>query len=455
MGKIKRKMADLPLRQAFVGTVFCTFCIVLILSGLVIGLCSAFRHYLLPDSNAVYLTIEKKFSDGTTTVTSHLLNYGEEAQTSPYLEIEGKTSSEATSYANSDSDDISLEASGDTVLGELGDTAQGVKYSIQKIENSYETLTPKRKLAYQGCGVIMIAFPVLFSIVGILVCGFYFYRKKLETPIQLLAGATEEIAAQNLDFSLEYDGKDEMGLLCDSFEQMRKALYENNKIMWNLLEEQKLLQASVAHDLRNPIAIIEGYTEYLEMNLSEGKLNQERIQHIARNLNMAAKRLEHYTESVRTVNQMEDIEVNPQEVSAAELADDMLEDFKIMGEKNHISLQRKGALSGETIRVDTAVLYRILENILGNAIRFARKEVSLEFTVENHMLSVVIADDGPGFPGEILAKKEKLFLPAAQEDGHMGIGITVSRLLCKKHGGSLKLSNSGTQGAVVEINLAV
>lgn len=455
MGKIKRKMADLPLRQAFVGTVFCTFCIVLILSGLVIGLCSAFHHYLLPDSNAVYLTIEKKFSDGTTTVTSHLLNYGEEAQTSPYLEIEGKTSSEATSYANSDSDDISLEASGDTVLGELGDTAQGVKYSIQKIENSYETLTPKRKLAYQGCGVIMIAFPVLFSIVGILVCGFCFYRKKLETPIQLLAGATEEIAAQNLDFSLEYDGKDEMGLLCDSFEQMRKALYENNKIMWNLLEEQKLLQASVAHDLRNPIAIIEGYTEYLEMNLSEGKLNQERIQHIARNLNMAAKRLEHYTESVRTVNQMEDIEVNPQEISAAELADDMLEDFKIMGEKNHISLQRKGALSGETIRVDTAVLYRILENILGNAIRFARKEVSLEFTVENHMLSVVIADDGPGFPEEILAKKEKLFLPAAQEDGHMGIGITVSRLLCKKHGGSLKLSNSGTQGAVVEINLAV
>lgn len=213
MGKIKKKMADLPLRQAFVGTVFCTFCMVLILSGLVIGLCSAFRHYLLPDSNAVYLTIEKKFSDGTTTVTSHLLNYGEEAQTSPYLEIEGKTSSEATAYANSDSDDISLEESGDTVVRELGDIAQGVKYSIQKIENSYEALTPKRKLAYQGCGVIMIAFPVLFSIAGILVCGFYFYRKKLETPIQLLAGATEEIAAQNLDFSLEYDGKDEMGLV--------------------------------------------------------------------------------------------------------------------------------------------------------------------------------------------------------------------------------------------------
>lgn len=444
MGKIKKKMADLPLRQAFIGTVFFTFCMVLVLSGLVIGACSAFRHYLLPDSNAVYLTIEEKRSDGTTVKTTHRLSYGEELQTLPYLIIEDNG---AKPTANSDSDDITMEAAEDTALK--------ARYSIQKIENSYENLTPKRKLAYQGCGVIMIAFPALFSILGILVCGFWFYRRKLQIPIQLLAGATEQIAAQNLDFSLAYEDRDEMGLLCDSFEQMRKALYENNRIMWNLLEEQKLLQASVAHDLRNPIAIIEGYTEYLEMNLLEGKLSRERVGHIARNLNMAAKRLEHYTESVRTVNQMEDIEVSPQEISLAELADDMLEDFKMMGEKNHISLQRKGALSGETIRVDTEVLYRILENILGNAMRFAQKEVSLEFTVKDHMLSVVIADDGPGFPEEVLAKKEKLFLPTAQEDGHMGIGITVSRLLCKKHGGSLKISNSPTQGAVVEIDLAV
>ncbi len=62
-----------------------------------------------------------------------------------------------------------------------------------------------------------------------------------------------------------------------------------------MLEERKLMQASIAHDLRNPIAIIEGYTEYLQLNLPNGKLSIQRILRISDNLNKAAKRLEYYT----------------------------------------------------------------------------------------------------------------------------------------------------------------
>jgi nitrate/nitrite-specific signal transduction histidine kinase len=86
---------------------------------------------------------------------------------------------------------------------------------------------------------------------------------KLSVPLKLLSEATKQISAQNLDFSLHYNCTDEMGKLCSSFEQMRSTLHENFREMWNILEERKLLQASIAHDLRNPIAVIEGYTEYL------------------------------------------------------------------------------------------------------------------------------------------------------------------------------------------------
>ena len=96
-----------------------------------------------------------------------------------------------------------------------------------------------------------------------------------------------------------------MGRLCGSFEQMRQTLHENYREMWNLLEERRMLQALIAHDLRNPIAVIEGYTEYLQMNLAKGNLSHQRILKMAENLNLAARRLEHYTESVRTLNQME------------------------------------------------------------------------------------------------------------------------------------------------------
>ena len=59
-------------------------------------------------------------------------------------------------------------------------------------------------------------------------------------------------------------GQDELGRLCAAFEKMRQTLYENNRQMWSMLEERRALQASVAHDLRNPIAIMTGYVEYLQ-----------------------------------------------------------------------------------------------------------------------------------------------------------------------------------------------
>ena len=102
-------------------------------------------------------------------------------------------------------------------------------------------------------------------------------KKKLSVSLNLLSDAMQQISDRNLDFHLQYENEDEMGMLCGSFEQMRQTLHENYREMWNLFEERRLLQASIAHDLRNPIAVIESYTEYLQMNLAKGKLSNQRI----------------------------------------------------------------------------------------------------------------------------------------------------------------------------------
>lgn len=454
METLKNKWQNLPIRKFFIGTVAVVFSMIVLLSALIIWGCTAFRAYLLPDSNSVYLTIEETMSDGSTTSCQYLIELNQENQTLPQLVAES-------------ADGIPIE---NNVLES--------RYSIQKIENTYDRLTPKRKLAYQVCGAARIGFPALLSLGGILLCSFYFYRKKIAAPLQVLTDATKQIALQNLDFPMDYDCQDEMGQLCQSFHQMQQALYENHKAMWQLLEERKLMQASIAHDLRNPIAIIEGYTEYLQLNLSSGRLSTERIEQIARNLNMTAKRLETYTESVRTLNHLEELEIEKKELSAAEAAEDILYDFRIMSKNKNICLHSRNALPDAPIQLDTSVLCRILENIFSNALRFARKSISIDFSLENQplptpckarsgitassentagpILTVKITDDGWGFPSELLnAQEEKQFLPKPQEDGHIGIGLKISRLLCQKHGGTLKLENVEPHGAIVEVRLLV
>ncbi len=272
-----KKLKNLPLRKYLVFSVLITLAIIVLLSSATIWGCITFRKYLLPDSNNVFLTVDETYADGTNVSYSMRVKVGADGAELPVLMSEDRTAA----------------------------ASKETKYTIQRIENNVESLTPKRKLAYHFCGAAMIVFPFLFSIVGILLCGFHFYKKKLSVPLDLLSEATKQISERNLDFCLQYDCRDEMGMLCGYFEQMRQTLYENYRELWNLLEERRLLQASIAHDLRNPIAVIEGYTEYLQMNLAKGELSQQRILKISENLHLAAKRLEWYTESVCILNQME------------------------------------------------------------------------------------------------------------------------------------------------------
>src|SRR5699024_10709201 len=109
----------------------------------------------------------------------------------------------------------------------------------------------------------------------------------------------------------------------------------------------------------------------------------------------------------------------------------------------------------EYMQLDTQVLYRIVENILNNAIRFAKKQVSVDISRSQERLIVVIEDDGPGFPPEVLTGKG-IFPYTSDETGqHQGIGLVVSRILCQKHCGQLQLRNKETGGANVKITLKV
>ena len=52
-----------------------------------------------------------------------------------------------------------------------------------------------------------------------------------------------------------------MGMLCREFERMRGQLEENNRRLWQMIEDERVLRAAIAHDIRSPLAIMRGYQE--------------------------------------------------------------------------------------------------------------------------------------------------------------------------------------------------
>lgn len=429
MEKLKRKCSSL--QNYFVLIVLITFFIVICLSLLSIWGCQKFREYLLPNSNAICVTLNITYSDGRMEELEFSTELGKEMYDIPRL-----TGAEDGSINNSELSDI--------------------KTSIEKIENNFDMLTPKRKIAYQICGIAMIAIPMIFSIVGILICGFIFYRKKLNKPLKLLENSMEQISNKNLDFKLSYTSNDEMGKLCNSFEKMRQILEETNKELWKMIEERRFLQASVAHDLRNPISIIEGYAEYLQTNLQNDNLSKEKILEITSNINKTAKRLERYTDSIRTINALEDIEVNRKEISTRKFIEDVKSDLKQITKSKGIGLDVEAEkLFKEKINIDSYIIYRILENIINNALRYSKEKINLSFNIQENYLIISIVDDGIGFSEDVLKERNNLIIPTASDGKHCGLGLIISRILCKKHGGKLELSNDISGGAKVKIFIEI
>ena len=412
MEAVKQKSRLSGLRQSFILYVLTTFLLVAVLSALVICSCLSLQNYLLPDSDQVYLTVQSDYPDGSSTSTTVLLSLNDALQEIP-RNVPTEYNSEDPSAGEPD-----------------------VRYSVTSIENSFSALSPRRKLAYRGSQIGMTALPVIFSLAGILLCGLTFYRRKLKTPISLLASASREIAGQNLDFQISCGSQDEMGMLCDSFEKMRQTLKENYQKLWRMLEERRELQGSVAHDLRNPIAIIQGYAQYLQFHLTKEQINREKVLSAADHIMQTAQRLDRYTESLRTISRLEELEIH------------------LLTEKEHLELNWKNTVSEQEVSLDAKILYRILENLIGNAVRFAEKEICVRFSCKSGMLHVTVSDDGSGFPDKILNSASRY--ASIDSDGtHSGMGLAICRVLCRNHGGSLTLRNGEKGGAAVSFTLSI
>lgn len=424
-----KKFRYASLKRSFVYAMFCAVSIIVLISILTIWGCIYLQKIIMPDSGDVVLKITTTYEDGSKSISSQKMEYG------------------------SDEEIIQLvpNINGEDVAEQKSIT----KYSIDKIESSYMSLSPKRKAAYSVLSYAMIGLPMVYSIACIILCAMWFYRKKLDRPIGILSKATENIAKENLDFTVRYDSTDEMGKLCNSFEKMRQTLYENNRTLWNTLEERRMLQASVAHDLRNPIAIIEGYVEYLQQNVPAGKVTEEKLLHTISNLSKAAKRLEQYTDSIRDIHHLEDMEIHLTKSILPELLTEMVDDFTVMVKQKGLTVENINYVPKFEAMIDKQVLYRILENIFTNALRFAQNIIRFTFSMEDSVLVVLIQDDGKGFPDKILKKKNEYTLWVEPSGHHMGMGLVISRILCKKHGGELKLSNAFAGGASVEVRVSV
>lgn len=325
---------------------------------------------------------------------------------------------------------------------------------ILDIDNNnitWQPLSTWDTVAYYGSYAAMVGLPVFYIAVGIGAAAAVYYRKKLREPITQLQNGVERIQEDNLDFHIEYDGDDELGRLCCSMEKMRRELRQKHKALWESLEQRKLLNASVSHDLRTPITVLKGYLDYLEKNIPQDKLTEDMLLDTVSSMQGAVNRLELYVESVRDIEKIENIEIEKRSENVKLLLNELRSNVRQLAGNKEIIISND--ITEDKIQIDKGVFFRILENLLQNALRYAEKQVNINLSHKKDFLILTVKDDGKGFSAADLEKATTVFYSNDKEKQHFGIGLSVCKILCEKHGGLLYVGNQKEKGAYVTAKL--
>lgn len=293
---------------------------------------------------------------------------------------------------------------------------------------------------------------MIFVLIGFTVLMTLIILRSISKSVRYLESATRKIINGDLDFSIQFSGKDEFASFANSFEIMRKALKEEREVRARTL-------MGVSHDLKTPLSSIKGYIEALQDNMD--KTARQRKKYLAIASEKADLLQERISDLISYVKmETGEWELQLQKMNAEDLFHDIsreISDECIIRKRSfeYISKLEKRCI----VKVDEKLLRRVFENIIDNSIRYSSPDDKLSLTVSSGESEIVILiqDSGKGMSGDLLNDIFKPFTRGDQgrNSSGFGLGLTVAKTIITNHGGKIKVASAEGKGSCFEITLPV
>lgn len=296
--------------------------------------------------------------------------------------------------------------------------------------------------------------------VAIVIGGFttFFLVLLFTRPVVKLRKAARELALGKLSARVEWPAVqarifsgDEIHALMLDFNHMAERLE-------SLVDAQKLLLRDVSHELRSPLARLS-----VALELAREDTDPARKTHLNR-IERETERLNQLIGQLLSLSSMEALEKveNFQPLSLNQLIERIIPDAEYEARQRHCSLVFR-AESECRIAGNEELLYRAVENVVRNAIRFTERGSEVEITLRSTArdgagkAEIEVSDRGPGIPENQL---NAIFRPFYRVDyarspdtGGFGVGLAIAERAVRLHGGELSAVNRDGGGATIRIGL--
>lgn len=283
-----------------------------------------------------------------------------------------------------------------------------------------------------------------------------FTERRIGRQVNILVRGAEQIAEGNLDARIEALSRDELGYLAHELETMRQRLKEQRRQLET--EHQARvnserhaaigrLATGIIHDFKNPMTVIRGSVDLLEMK--QGKGDVSKYYH---NIKSQVERMGQLARDILEFSKGR-VLLECTQVNVGSFMDELLEGHTTAFDRADLVLTREGSadLCGW---FDPLRLRRVIDNLLSNA----REALSpggramVRWYRNGDWLQIEVEDNGPGIPADIRDSLFEPFVTSGKKNG-TGLGLAISHKIVEDHGGKLTVDSQPSRGTRFTIAL--
>lgn len=278
-------------------------------------------------------------------------------------------------------------------------------------------------------------------------------QKGVFEPVNELNMAMKKIADGNLDYTLETNSKGEIGELYKNYEDMRLRLKESIDEKAEHEKKNRELISNISHDLKTPITAIKGYVEGIMDGVAD---TPEKMDKYIKTVYNKANDMDRLINELTIYSGIDSnrIPYHFHRINVADYFGDCVEEVGLDLESRNVELNYSNLVSSDTMIIaDPEQLKRVINNIIGNSVKYMEKEhgvIDIRILDEVDSIRVEIEDNGKGIAAKDLSNIfERFYRTDASRNsskGGSGIGLSIVKKIVEDHGGYIWATSKEGEG---------
>ena len=286
----------------------------------------------------------------------------------------------------------------------------------------------------------------------------FFVSGRALKPLKEFSETVEKVQAQNLaDYTIEENRIAELDRLRTSYNKMLLRLSES-------FETQRQFTGNAAHELRTPLALIQA-----QLDLYHTTEHPESTAVAEETIQMVTEQNERLSKLVRTLLDMSELQTvaRNDRIEIHSLIEEVLTDLEPLAQEKKVELIQKSQGAGEKadeelfLTGSDILIYRMLYNLVENAIKYNRKDgtVTVSAIRKKNEVVLTVSDTGNGIDE---AFREKIFEPffrvdksRSRELGGVGLGLAMVREVVRVHDGTIEVYTNKHSGTTFEVKMGI